>query len=553
MPTAYLLRRNRHYFFRFHIPLDVRRWFDGRVELRKSLKTTRYNTAKSQLRNLLYRTERLLAMMRCEMLTDEQIRKLVAEYLRDSLRDSEDIRIGGRPLDSEEHFHRLEGLDLHLTTLKEDFALGQYEHYVTGSAATVLEGAGITLSKDSDEYQKLCRELMKGLIEATSIEIERMKGNYRNEYDKGFMVLQEPSGGEARRVNGVDTKDVGQPLSVLIPEYMDECTAGGRWSERTRKEGKSYFDLFLRIVGDRGIKTLDRRNFNDYRSVLTRWPKNANKKREYRGKSVGEVLEIAQGAKELLTTNSVNQHIVYIQSFMKWAVRNGYAEADYAEGLTISTRKEREDEKREEYSREDIQRLIASPLYSDKKTAKGHPERWWIPLIGMFSGMRLNEICQLYTEDVREDEGVLVFDVNDKKDKRLKNASSRRIVPVHPVLIELGFIEYVDGLKEKGEERLWGKLANKRNGYGQDFSKWYQRYNRKHVSKDRKKVFHSFRHSTANILKQEQVDEAIIKEILGHSHGSITLGRYGKAYHVGTMLDALKKLDYGFDLDAIKR
>jgi hypothetical protein len=33
MHSKYLLRRNRHYFFRLHIPLDLRSWFGGRRDL----------------------------------------------------------------------------------------------------------------------------------------------------------------------------------------------------------------------------------------------------------------------------------------------------------------------------------------------------------------------------------------------------------------------------------------------------------------------------------------------------------------------------------------
>ena len=59
-------------------------------------------------------------------------------------------------------------------------------------------------------------------------------------------------------------------------------------------------------------------------------------------------------------------------------------------------------------------------------------------ILGMYSGLRLSEKCQLNVEDVKKVYGVLCFDVNDEKDK-MKTKSSPRIVPVHPVLIKLGF------------------------------------------------------------------------------------------------------------------
>jgi integrase len=88
-------------------------------------------------------------------------------------------------------------------------------------------------------------------------------------------------------------------------------------------------------------------------------------------------------------------------------------------------------------------------------------------------------------------------------------------------------------------------LNRKRDGYGHDFSKWYQRHNRKHVTQDPKKVFHSFRHLVADTLKQKGVAEGIIAEILGHANHSITTGRYGKRYRPSVLLEALEQLNYG--------
>ena len=96
--------------------------------------------------------------------------------------------------------------------------------------------------------------------------------------------------------------------------------------------------------------------------------------------------------------------------------------------------------------------------------------------------------------------------------------------------------------------RLWGKLIKKRDGYSQDFGKWYQRFNRKYVTVHPKRVFHSFRHALADRLKQAGVQEALIAEILGHTIESETFGRYGKRFQPKVLLEALMKLDYGVEL-----
>ena len=86
------------------------------------------------------------------------------------------------------------------------------------------------------------------------------------------------------------------------------------------------------------------------------------------------------------------------------------------------------------------------------------------------------------------------------------------------------------------------------HGYSNSLGKWYQRFNRRYVSKDPLKVFHSMRHTVADTLKQAGVPEIIISEVVGHTHQSMTTGRYGKRYQPQVLLDALLKLDYGVEL-----
>ena len=228
-------------------------------------------------------------------------------------------------------------------------------------------------------------------------------------------------------------------------------------------------------------------------------------------------------------------------ALMVYCVRQGYIDRNPAEGLALA-RTVNQDEERNAYTNDDIKKLVSS-LGEVKVEA---PERYFVPLIGMYSGARLNEICQLYVEDVKRFEGVWCFDINDERDKRLKTLSSRRLVPIHPRLAELGFLEYVEQLRGHGAVRLWENLPAGRDGYGHLFSKWYQRHNRKHVTDDPKKCFHSFRHLVADTLKQHCVESSVVSELLGHSHGkgNITLSRYGKRYRPQVLLDALVKLDY---------
>ena len=91
---------------------------------------------------------------------------------------------------------------------------------------------------------------------------------------------------------------------------------------------------------------------------------------------------------------------------------------------------------------------------------------------------------------------------------------------------------------------MWPRLEAGRDGYGQYFQRWYGRFNRKFVTEDKKKTFHSTRHVFINFLKQHDISETIIKELVGHSDQSITTGLYGKSYNVKLLYETIQRIDY---------
>ena len=155
------------------------------------------------------------------------------------------------------------------------------------------------------------------------------------------------------------------------------------------------------------------------------------------------------------------------------------------------------------------------------------------------------------TEDIVEVDDIPCFDVNDKQDKQLKTSSSKRIVPIHPKLIDLGLLDYVNQMRERRAKQLFVNIRKYRDDYGKCFGKWYSQVNRDYITEDRSKCFHSFRHTFINALKQQGAQDTVIAELVGHStSGSITMGRYGKRYQPHVLLDALVKLDYGIEIPA---
>jgi len=330
----------------------------------------------------------------------------------------------------------------------------------------------------------------------------------------------------------------GKLLSEIVEQYVAEKESG--WTYKTKLEVVGCLRLVVDVVGNVEPKEIIKQTVLDFRGKLMKLP--ANMYKIYPGKTVQAILDMSDV--EPMSINSVNKHIMRLNALLSYAVTEGIITVNYAQGMMLSD-KRRTDEMRKVYSVEDLKAIV-----NNLPIKQGRPERFWIPMIAMYSGMRLDEICQLYVEDVQQIDGVWCFNVNDEKDKKVKSASSKRVIPIHPVLLSCGFLEYMDVIKVHGDPRLWVNLYwRKEDGYGNAIGNWYRRFNREHVSKDEGKVFHSFRHTVTNSLKQVGVSETVISELVGHStSGSMTMGRYGKRYQPKVLLDALVQLEYGIQV-----
>ena len=175
----------------------------------------------------------------------------------------------------------------------------------------------------------------------------------------------------------------------------------------------------------------------------------------------------------------------------------------------------------------------------------------WITLVLLYQGLRPSEACQLYTDDIIEQNGIICIHVNDSKPKqRLKNASSNRVVPIHPTLLKLGFVEFVNGVKTKRPKPLF-KCAP--SGQDNDWSKNYCQHLGRLSTKinllpNKRPSAYSFRHTFIDELKQQEVDESMVAQLVGHSHHNLTFGKYGKKYPVGLLVEKLNHLTFLEDL-----
>jgi integrase len=173
------------------------------------------------------------------------------------------------------------------------------------------------------------------------------------------------------------------------------------------------------------------------------------------------------------------------------------------------------------------------------------PHRRWVPWIAAFSGARLEEICGANVADVYEFGGVWCLDIrldNRGKDGSLKNLGSERKVPLHPAVIEEGFLAYVGGLPKDGP--LFPNLTPDRYGRrGGSGSKRLCRWIRGNLgmNNSRKAPNHAWRHRFKSICRRAGIEEEYHEALTGHT-GEGSEGREYGEYEVQVLFREICKI-----------
>jgi integrase len=377
------------------------------------------------------------------------------------------------------------------------------------------------------QLDALARRLLEAELEAIKAECRALSGE----------PLVFPSLASTGPAAANDEPKETPRLSEVLAALVEERSSQGKWTAKTKLERETAGAVIVELLGDPRVGDVTKETMRTFGLTVARMPAHVHKR--YAGKTLAEVLAITGDDPnvERLSPVSVNLYLQLTRSLFAWAVKQDMIPQSPAVVL-VDHDKGRKQDKRAAFDDADVSRFLE--YIGD---AGGEPWLWWIPRILALSGMRLGEVAQLRKCDVREERGVLVFDVNGEDGKELKTDASRRLVPVHPRLVDLGLPAFVAA---QPDGFLWPQrlrvTANPSKGNFDRLSRLLNdRLNRAGIT-DRRKVIHSFRHTVATRLKEADIQDFTISEILGHEVGNITTGRYGKRVSPARLLDALSKL-----------
>ncbi|WP_426025234.1 DUF6538 domain-containing protein [Brevundimonas sp. TSRC1-1] len=194
--------------------------------------------------------------------------------------------------------------------------------------------------------------------------------------------------------------------------------------------------------------------------------------------------------------------------------------------------------------------------------------RRWAPLLMLFTGARPSEIAQLAVSDIKGNArhpyiSILTeYDPKDPDDVRdfvvsHKTENARRDIPIHPELISLGFLRYVDERRAAGDARLfpaWKLPANGRKLYSS--ASWIRNLNDRLIPKITarrpKPTLYSFRHTWKTQMATHQVPAQYQNQILGHAQTGMDDHYLGRM-DIKNTYDSIKDISFeGLDLTHLK-
>lgn len=216
--------------------------------------------------------------------------------------------------------------------------------------------------------------------------------------------------------------------------------------------------------------------------------------------------------------------------------------ADPFAGLQVRVDDEKVGTSREEFSIDELKKLFkASPLSTER--AVSVQAGYWLPLLALYHGARLEEITGLEVRDIEDWGDSLVMHIRENTIReRLKHRKlSERSIPVHPKLIELGFKDYVAAARESGLERLFPCFSR-----GATFGEAFVAYAKELLSPAEGRLvgMHCFRHCWETARRNGRLDSSAAQYITGRKMEKGSASDYGSEAALYVLLEELSKIQY---------
>ncbi len=448
-----------------------------------------------------------------------------------------------------------------LQSLRQKYKLGDSRGF--GQVAKALLANKQHSLSDSD-FSRLTRKLMQ-------VEIKVLEDLSEGDESKFDPLLAEAA---TESTTPASSAAAGELMSTLTEQYLLDTARDREWPDKTVIRKRGELREFIEIAGDKPVTFYERKDgvrFLDIQRSLPRF----RQVPPFKGLALvaaankASQLMSAGSTIELLSPTTIDDKVGTVSLFFKWARKRNPSLVNPVMDLRIGrSKKARGGKTRQPWNIDELNNLFQAPLYvgckSQTKWTQPGSEimdttaKFWVPLIGLYTGMRLGEIIQLQVADVKSTDGIQFFDVtpisdieaDDSELKSLKTASSRRCIPIHNMLFDIGFGSFLEHRLNSGARRLFPDYVKAKDdgSWSKHFSKHFKRFKNSVGLKRTGVDFHSFRHNMEDALRNANVPKDVRDAIQGHGENGVSR-EYGTGYYVETLNAAIQKIAYrGLDL-----
>jgi integrase len=481
---------------------------------------------------------RVLQAYRDELLDEDR-----AAHVRAALRAGNVYTAGKRrrveePNDDDEVVAALLGDALERLELRDIAA-------VKAQADELVERHGLAL--DDEAHAELCLGLLR-------VQADLLRASLRRLREGAVEVESPPPPSSATPPPQPDAQAQGPLLSEMIAQRFDAICKDRGWKAKTAVAKRLSLSLLMQAAGDKPVRAYGPRDGAALNEMLGKLPADYATATRWKGKTPQEIIE-ASAAEERPRIESATRkrHVNSVAVVFDWLKAAGEFDGENpAASLKIKVTAN----KRRVWEGEELRRLFSGPWFSGCRSERYtfepgdfilNDDRFWLPLLGLFHGARLEELAQLRRGDVTERDRVPVLAIRHDEGTQLKNAQSQRLVPIHSELLALGFVEYTRSAAKAESDRIFPRLTpgGKDRKLSHHWSGRFGEY-RKAVGIYRRWLdFHSFRHTVATRLSDAGVAAELIADLVGHEQAGTTMTVYRARRAPPALLrEALEKLRY---------
>lgn len=528
--------RGRVYHFRRRVPPALTDMV-GQAEIVRSLRTSSAREARRRAAILWTETDRAFELMSKQSLAAEQVAAIIRRLREEPLWESptvDELLDGVRQGDMDMVSRLLSlGRDetLSLPPEERQHVLLHLQRLIDQTQAIVADARA-----EAHELQAEVAERREVLARYEAMEAELSLNMERGAVQALEWRLQRVNGMVDGLVAAIDAQSAAagsavavvkpSPLfSALIEEFITHKKTpdddGRAYSNQTEMQVRATFRLWVEIVGDKPVREYPREEVGRFRQLLLQLPSSHSKstKSETQLTAMEAIERNKSASKPTLTLKTAKRHFSALMQYWKWLKTRGQVDDVIFSGFEFPGTKSNK-KRRDDWSPEDLGRLFAYEEWfgpgADRDSAY-----FWLPIIALHSGMRVEEIARLRpAEDIRYMDGVPAIVIQPHPDGwNPKTEAGERVVPIHSRLVQLGFLDFVH--RRRNLPYLFSDLhpggPDGKRSY--TFSREFSRAKKHKIGVGAKTTFHSFRHSVRTLLTDvdaELLRDAWIDAVMGH-------------------------------------